>query len=300
MLSCDCFDIVLLAGDNPFNLREQEVVHRINSSRNILSWSPVVIAADPFLAVKDDTLYLFYEEYRYRSRGIIKMTSTNDLNSWTKPQVVLSENFHLSYPWVFEHDGQWYMLPETGASHEVRLYRAVNNTFDRFEFVKSILTHDDGDAMPVIDFCDSSIVKRDGVYYLFTTVNHGKGNELHLYYSDQFDGGYKEHSLSPLIIDDRCGRNGGALLEHNGNLYRFAQDCVGEYGKNIHVFEVKNLSKTQYQELSTHVGVLTNNGLSLGHQLNFVKFNGKYVVAVDQKHRTPFLTCKLKRLFKLI
>lgn len=298
MLFSECFDILVLVGEDPFNIRNKKVVNRINSSRNILSWSPVVIAADPFLAVKDDRLYLFYEEYHYRGKGVIKMTSTNDLLTWTKPIVVLNEPFHLSYPWVFQHDGQWYMIPETQAAHEVRLYKAVNNQFDRFELDKTVLTHGMDDDVPVIDFCDSSIVEHDGVFYLFTTLNHGMGNELHLYYSDQFDGGYVPHPQSPLVIDDRCGRNGGALIEHEGTLYRFAQDCVGEYGKNIHLFKVKNLSKTQYEETATQESVLTTNGLSAGHQYNFVNYKGRYVVTVDQKRRSLFLTCKLKRFFK--
>ena len=272
MLFSECFDIFVLVGDDPFNIRNQKVVKRINSSRNMFSWSPVIIDADPFLAVKDGALYLFYEEYHYRGRGVIKMTSTRDLATWTEPTVVLSEDFHLSYPWVFQHAGQWYMMPETSAAHAVRLYKAVNDMLDQFEFTKTILIHDAEDEFPLMDFCDSSIVEHDGVYYLFTTVNHGKGNELHLYFSDRFDGGYVPHPQSPMVIDDRCGRNGGALIEHEGTLYRFAQDCVGEYGKNIHLFKVNTLSKTRYEETATQENVLTSNGLSSGHQYNFVNF----------------------------
>lgn len=298
MLSSECFDIVVFTTDNPLDLSGRKFIKRINSSRNPFSWSPVIIEADPFLAVKDDTLYLFYEEYHYRGRGIIKMISTDDLVTWTDPKVVLSEDFHLSYPWVFEYDRQWYMIPETSAAHEVRLYKAVNNELDRFEYAKTILTHDDEDEIPSPDFCDSSIIEREGVFYLFTTVNHGKGNELHLYYSACFDGGYQEHPQSPLVIDDKMGRNGGSLIEHGGALYRFAQDCVGEYGKDIRLLKVKSLSKTGYEECVSQENVLTGNGLSAGHQYNFVDFKGRWVVAVDQKRRAPFLTCKLKRLFK--
>ena len=298
MLFSECFDIFVLVGDDPFNIWNQKVVKRINSSRNMFSWSPVVIAADPFLAVKDDRLYLFYEEYHYRGKGVIKMTSTNDLLTWTKPIVVLNEPFHLSYPWVFQHDGQWYMIPETQAAHEVRLYKAVNNQFDRFELDKIVLTHGMDDVVPVIDFCDSSIVERDGVFYLFTTLNHGMGNELHLYYSDQFDGEYVPHPQSPLVVDDKCGRNGGSLIEHEGVLYRFAQDCEGEYGKDIHVFSVKELSRTRYQESLIRNNLLTSSGFSAGHQFNFVYFKGNYIVAIDQKRSFPLLACKLKRFFK--
>ena len=298
MLFSECFDTLVFACDNPFNLRDGNVIKRINSSRNILALSPITIAADPFLVVKDDTLYLFYEEYRYRNKGVIKMTSTRDLVKWSKTKVVLDEDFHLSYPWVFNHDGQWYMIPETSAVHELRLYRAVNNEFDCFELDKTILTHAAEDEYPVLDFCDSSIVNKDGFFFLFTTLNYGKGNELHLYYSDSFDGNYKVHPESPLIVSDKYGRNGGSLLEHEGILYRFAQDCEGEYGNNLHLFRVDTLTENQYEESILQEAVLTRHGLSAGHQYNFVYFKGKYVVTIDQKRWVPFLTCKVKRLFQ--
>lgn len=300
MLFSECFDTLVLACDDPFDLKDCKVIKRINSSRNILAFSPVTIIADPFLVVKDDSLYLFYEEYRYRDKGIIKMISTSDLVTWSKPKVVLDEDFHLSYPWVFQFDEQWYMMPETSAVHEVRLYRAVNNQLDHFVFAKTILAHEAEDEFPVMDFCDSSIVDKDGGFFLFTTFNQGKGNELHLYYSENLDGKYKHHPLAPLIVSDKYGRNGGALLEHGGVLYRFAQDCDGEYGKDIHLFKVNNLSNKQYKETVSQENVLTRNDLSAGHQYNFVYFKEKYIVTIDQKRWTPFLTCKVKRLFQLL
>ncbi len=300
MLFSECFDTLVLACDNPFDLKGHKVIKHINSSRNILAFSPVTIAADPFLVVKDDTLYLFYEEYRYRDKGIIKMISTCDLVTWSKPKVVLDEDFHLSYPWVFQHEGQWYMMPETSAVHEVRLYRAVNNQLDHFEFVKAILIHNVIGESLLLDYCDSSIVNKDGKFFLFTTLNHGKGNELHLYYSNCLDGEYKRHPQSPLIVSDKYGRNGGSLLEHDGVLYRFAQDCDGEYGNNVHLFKVDTLTKNEYKELVSQEDVLSRQGLSGGHQYNFVYFKGKYIVTIDQKRWTPFLTCKVKRLFQLL
>jgi len=300
MLFDECFDIVLFAGDNPLSLDSCRSIKRVNCSRNVLAWSPVTIMADPFLVVKDETLYLFYEEYRYRGKGVLMAISTTDLVNWSKPWTVLEEPFHLSYPWVFEYDGQWYMIPETSATHEIRLYRAVNNSFHHFECVKALLSHDRNDQYPVMDFCDSSIVIKDGTFYLFTTMRQGVVNELHLYYSDNLDGQYLMHPMSPVVISDEYGRNGGQLLEHDGHLFRFAQDCNGEYGKDISVLEVEELSKTQYQECLISRNVLTTAGLPGGHQYNFVKFRDKYIIAVDRKHRIPFITCKVKRLFQLI
>lgn len=298
MLRLDCFDTIVFTCDNPIKPDNRECVKRINCSRNIFSPSPVMIVADPFLVFRDDVLFLFYEEYRHGGRGIIKMTSTEDLVSWTEPQVVLTEKFHLSYPFVFQHDGQWYMMPETSAAHEIRLYKAVNNKFDQFEYYTTLLAHRPGEARPAMDYCDSSIIKKDDVFYLFTTVNRGEGNELHLFYSDRLDGEYMPHPQSPLFVSDKYGRNGGTPLEYHGDIYRFAQDCDGQYGKNINIFKVNDLTQTRYQEALVVKDALSLSGWSAGHQYNFVNFKGHYVVTVDQKFKLPLLGCKVKRLFK--
>lgn len=299
MLFLDCFDILLFACDDPINnMGNHKIIKRINCTRNIFSPSPVMIVADPFLVVKDNTLYLFYEEYRYRGKGIIKMTCSDDLVNWQEPKTVLRDDFHLSYPWVFQHEGSWYMMPETSAAHEVRLYQAVDNQFDRFVPYKTLLSREAGEQAPRMDFCDSSIIRRGETYYLFTTVNDGNGNELHLYVADRLDGPYVEHSQSPLVVNDRFGRNGGTLLEWSGDLYRFAQDCDGDYGKNINIFKVNALSKTQYDESLVHENVLTSRGFSIGHQYNYVEYKGQYIVAIDQKLKMPYLGCKVKRLFE--
>ena len=105
----------ILEEESMFNLDDLKIVKSILSSKNFIDLNPIVIEADPFLFVKDDTLYLFYEEQRgNKGKGILKMTSTQDLKTWTTDVVILEELFHLSYPNVFEYDGRIYMMPESG------------------------------------------------------------------------------------------------------------------------------------------------------------------------------------------
>ena len=40
--------------------------------------------------------------------------------------MVLEEQFHLSYPYIFEHEDRVYMIPETNEANEIRLYQAVD------------------------------------------------------------------------------------------------------------------------------------------------------------------------------
>ncbi|NIR67375.1 MAG: hypothetical protein GWO10_27260, partial [candidate division Zixibacteria bacterium] len=75
-------------------------------------------------------------------------TSTNT-RSWKYQQVILDETFHLSYPYVFKWQDEFYMIPETFETDSIRLYRASNFP-NEWEFVETLV---DGK-----DFVDPSIV----------------------------------------------------------------------------------------------------------------------------------------------
>lgn len=74
-----------------------------------LPTSPCAAVADPFLwQRKDDGLYMFYEtKSTARGRGEIGVARSTDGGvSFKHLGTALSERWHLSYPFVFEHQGQ--------------------------------------------------------------------------------------------------------------------------------------------------------------------------------------------------
>ena len=87
------------------------------------------------------------------------MTCTDDLSHWSDPVVVLEENFHLSYPYVFEESGNVYMIPETSDVGDIRLYKADNNMLSSFSLNRTLIHHDvtEGET----GFADSSVYKKD-------------------------------------------------------------------------------------------------------------------------------------------
>ena len=101
---------------------------------------PLLTQADPFLFVKDDTLYLFFEKVYagIREWGRIAMTKTTDFIHWTEPVDVLSLSYHLSFPFVFEDNGEVYMIPESNEADAVCLYRA-NGDLTEFTFVRNLV-----------------------------------------------------------------------------------------------------------------------------------------------------------------
>ena len=245
----ECFKIQILKGEinHVFDIRDLSPVHRICNSSNPLSPFPKVIEADPFLFVRNDRLYLFYESKDYGKPGVIKMTSTTDLKTWSKPRTVLKEPFHLSYPYVFQEGDAIYMIPETGAAREVRLYKAEDDSLSHFVKVATLLRQEEDKDMQ-ISYADASIYKKDDKFFLMVSIMKNDVNHLLLYVANSLTGPYTEHPSSPLVKSMKYGRNAGCLLERDGKLYRVAQDCVDKYGDNVHLLSVDQMDETNYHE----------------------------------------------------
>ena len=169
-----CLKIQLLSFDNEddvLDIKKGKGIFTVPCVRSKIAWNPTIIVADPFLFVKNEKLYLFYESKAFFSPGVIMMTSTVDLKNWSKPVVVLKESFHLSYPWVFEEEGKIYMIPETGSDKSIRLYEAANEDLTEFRLVKKLLEQPKN-MVCRIGYGDTSIYKKEGKYYLMTMLQH--------------------------------------------------------------------------------------------------------------------------------
>jgi len=270
--------------------------------------NPLVMQADPFLFVHNDTLFVFYEQLRLSDEcGKIMMISTKDLKSFTKPVQITNEpDCHFSYPFVFEDNGNVYMMPETGCDFNIRLYRATDSTLTKFEPYKVILSRTDTEKNSVtFDLADSCIHKKEGTYYLFTSYYVDNTYFLELYQSDKLRGPYTKHPSSPICKGNKYGRCGGCIIESDGHLFRPAQDCGPQYGDQVHLLEIDKLSPEEYSEHSVRDNVLPKNQRKYkvgGHHLTFAEFKGQTIVATDSKHYCTLIVVrilsKLKAYYK--
>ena len=308
MFHFECFKIRLLEFNKPediFNIKGGHCIYQINCLSPYFVFNPTLIEADPFLFVKEDILYLFYEHKLWQGPGVLNMVSTTDLKHWSKPVTVLKEPYHLSFPWVFEEEGHIYMIPETGAGHEIRLYEATDSCLTKFELVKVLMKESSGKKY-VMPFADNCIYKKDGMYYLFTQVKYEDDiNTLELYISDSLMGEYRPHPSSPIQRSQKMGRNAGSLLEIDGKLLRFSQDCTVHYGDNVHVSEITAISPTTYNEHLIKENIIPIDDkfyINGGHQFNAIQFKGRWIVATDAKEYHQLnghkLLDKLKRKLK--
>ena len=202
---------------------------------------PAKFVADPFLVEEDATWHLFFEAYNLSSaQGDLALATSADGKSWEYEQVVLNEPFHLSYPYVFKWEGQYYLIPETYESESIRLYKAVDFPTE-WEFVQTIV-----DGMALVD---PSIAHYQHRWWLFASDATNKNDTLRLFFADELMGPWQEHPESPIVEGDaNIARPGGRALVYEDRLFRYTQDSDPTYGNQIWAFEVTELSPTIYEE----------------------------------------------------
>ncbi|XP_022968183.1 glycosyltransferase family protein 64 protein C5-like [Cucurbita maxima] len=260
------WSIGVFYGDSPFSLKPIETA---NVWRNeTAAWpvaNPVItcasvsnagfpsnFVADPFLFAQGDIIYLFYETKNSVSlQGDIGVAKSVDNGAtWQPLGVALNEKWHLSFPFVFEHLGKIYMMPESSRKGEVRLYQAVNFPL-KWELDRVML------KKPLVD---SVIINHNGMYWLLGSDHSGLGTKrnghLAIWYSSSPLGPWRPHKRNPIYNVDKSfgARNGGRPFFHEGSLYRIGQDCGETYGKKIRVFKVEVLTKDRYKEVEVSLG----------------------------------------------
>ena len=203
---------------------------------------PADFVADPFVMRRDGGWFMFLEVLnRRRDVGEIGLATSDDGQAWRYRQIVLRESFHLSYPLVLEDSGEAYLVPETEAAGAIRLYQAARFPV-RWTHAADLLT-----GRP---FRDPTLFFHDGRWWMFTeTGAHWQEGQLRLYHAEQLMGPWQEHPESPVVEGDaRIARPAGRVIEHDGGLIRFAQDCSCQYGKRVYAVRITELSTRRYVE----------------------------------------------------
>jgi hypothetical protein len=229
----------------PFQRREhwQVALRQGTGAFNVVQDDGACFYADPFLHRANDRTFLFVEEYPYADRrGVISVAEVAGDRLLTAPIPVLKRPYHLSYPFVFAHDGEFYMIPETGENRSVELYRAVEFPW-KWE-LSTVL-------MKGAVFSDATILFHEGLWWLFVTADWlgtSTQDELSIFYSETLQGDWKPHLANPVKWDSRFSRPAGRIVRQDGRLFRPAQNCDRTYGAGIVWFEITELTSTRFSE----------------------------------------------------
>jgi len=199
--------------------------------------------ADPFCLERGGRHYIFFEEYMLASgKGHIAVVEVSPGGARGAPRRVLERPYHLAYPFVFEHDGELYMTPDSGTHRTVDLYRCLEFPH-RWQLEKTLLRG--------AWFVDATLHLEDDRWWMFVNVGVDGAeahDELHLYHAERLLGEWQPHERNPVKSDARCARPAGRLFRRDGALYRPAQICAPRYGSGVSINRVLHLSPRGYVE----------------------------------------------------
>ncbi len=199
--------------------------------------------ADPIAIRHKGVDHVFFEEWFYKTnKGVISWMQMNSDGSFSDPEVILQESHHLSYPFIFEADNFFYMIPESAAAASVNLYKAIEFP-RRWEKVATLLEN--------VAAVDATVIQHEGRWWMFASVaenGFAKTDRLHLYFADTLAGPWQAHQDNPVKIDVRSARPAGRLFKRNGKLIRPSQDCSVTYGGALTLNEIIHLSPERFVE----------------------------------------------------
>lgn len=194
--------------------------------------------ADPFVIKTEKDTYIFFEWYSYKEgKGDIAVA-------------LLSENFktqhrisdfpeHRSYPYIFEHEGVIYCMPEAYQTGKLTLYR-----FNEDE----LKLEEDCILIEGQNIVDATLYNYDNKWYLFVTPQEHSHSHLMIYHADDLRGPYKEVGNNPVKIDCHNSRPAGKIFRYNGITVRPAQNSTEHYGQSVILNEITELSENRYSE----------------------------------------------------
>ncbi len=197
--------------------------------------------ADPFPIERNGGAWLFLEDYPLaEGRAVISCAPLAPDGRVGAAEVVLRSEGHLSFPHVFEDDGEAYLLPESSAAAVIRLHRATD--FPRgWQPVADLLP---------IPGLDTTVFRHAGRWWLFTTVREPRGGAylLLLFTSAELTGPWRSHPRNPVSSDVRVARGGGAVFHAGDDLIRPSQDCSRTYGYAFGLNEIVRLTESDFEE----------------------------------------------------
>ena len=271
------WSISIYNGASPFELKPAHDGPVLGSAD--VTDVPADFVADPFLLHRDNTWHMFFEVMNSETkRGEIGLARSHDALAWSYEVIVLKEPFHLSYPYIFEWEDELYMIPETLGSGAVCLYKAIDFPFRWSRKARLIEGR----------FADPSIFRCQDCWWMFACSTPYEHDTLVLYYASELTGPWTQHPKSPLIrTDKRRARPAGRILNVNNRLFRFAQDCVPQYGSSVRAFEVTDLTTTSYAEVELNSSPILKasgegwNAMGMHHIDAHEQFKGTWLACVD-------------------
>ncbi|OVZ62798.1 hypothetical protein CDO44_04050 [Pigmentiphaga sp. NML080357] len=201
--------------------------------------------ADPFVHMRDNRPYIFFEDYDFNERkGRIAVATYRD-GRFELLGDVLNLPYHLSFPFVFEYQGATYMVPETCGNRSIELWKCEE--FPMKWKLECTLMRD-------ISAVDTIVFQHGEYWWLLTNIDRTDGlshcDELFAFYaSSPTATDWRPHAANPVVRSPAKARNAGLVVSPSGDIIRCAQyQGFCQYGKGISLNRIEKLTPLEYRE----------------------------------------------------
>lgn len=201
--------------------------------------------ADPNVVFTAGEYHVFYEEFSYRSgKGHISTMRLGETGPLDESRVALTSDCHLSYPFVFAFEGEWFMIPESSEARRIDIFRAEKFPV-RWTLAATLMDH--------VRAVDTTVVEHEGRWWLYTTIRRLGGSSplshLYLFSADSpLSKAWEPHPMNPIASGAAGARAAGGIMKRNDRLIRPAQDSRLSYGRRIELSEIVTMTHDEYLE----------------------------------------------------
>lgn len=200
--------------------------------------------ADPF--VWPGTDLLLCEEVPLAT-GVGRIVALRERNGEFEPvATLLDDGTHRSYPFVWHHGPDRFLLPEAAASGPATLYRLPPWSPGAPPVPPPLAIATIAPDRSLVDPC--IFAANDFLWIAATDVAYGRDNNLCLFFATRPGGPWQPHPGNPVIAGRRTARGGGTPFHHRGRLYRPAQDCTETYGGALVITEILTLTPDKFED----------------------------------------------------
>ncbi|WP_239477789.1 glucosamine inositolphosphorylceramide transferase family protein [Cupriavidus oxalaticus] len=196
--------------------------------------------ADPFgVPGRPDEIYCEEVDLREGLGRIVRLKlGAHDVPTGAG-QVDLGLPGHLSFPYLFRHDGALYCVAESSQSR-----RCVLNRQDEAGGWQQVAV-----LLEDVAAVDPTIFEHDGRFWLlYTDVAMGQFDNVCLCHADNLLGPWQPHAQNPVRFDNMSARAAGSVVRDAGQLLRVAQVCKSGYGQAIAVNRIVHCTPEFYRE----------------------------------------------------
>ena len=194
--------------------------------------------ADPSGFYYNKKYHIIAEYYSYKNKkASLVHFSYPSLFEGCENKIEISNNSHLSFPYIFFYQGKVFMMPESSNANSVWLYE-----YDGKQFVQKHCIINE----PLVD---AVLFHYNSKWWIMATRKDSLTNvNLFIYHSKDLLGEYTPHINNPVKSDIRSTRSAGTPFIINNILYRPAQNCSKTYGGSIVINRINTLSEDKFVE----------------------------------------------------